>query len=129
MLCFSCTFFFFVGLIFVVVFAVFLMMVPAMAVENKDNTIMTANSDAQMYQKGVKHLCDKGLKNLIPFKYVLPVSDRPSACTSGNPDVVGAVKLPVVDFAELCGPNRRQVLRSLAEACEKYGFFQVGLLG
>ncbi|XP_022935268.1 protein DMR6-LIKE OXYGENASE 1-like [Cucurbita moschata] len=78
-----------------------------------------------MYQKGVKHLCDKGL-NKLPLKYVLPDSERPAApCQSANLDVLGTIELPVIDFAELCGPNRRHVLLSLTKACEQYGFFQL----
>ncbi|KAF9593539.1 hypothetical protein IFM89_024128 [Coptis chinensis] len=36
----------------------------------------------------------------------------------------GSIKLPIIDFAQLQGPNRPEVLKSLAKACEEYGFFQ-----
>ena len=95
-------------------------MSPAMAAE-MENTIV---SETQVYQKGVKNLADKGL-NKLPLKYVLPNSDRPADCISNNPNVIDAVELPVIDFNQLCGPNRRHVLRSLSKSCEDYGFFQV----
>ncbi|KAG6596510.1 Protein DMR6-LIKE OXYGENASE 1, partial [Cucurbita argyrosperma subsp. argyrosperma] len=95
-------------------------MSPAMAAE-MENTIV---SETQVYQKGVKNLADKGL-NKLPLKYVLPNSDRPADCKSDNPNVIDAVELPVIDFNQLCGPNRRHVLRSLSKACEDYGFFQL----
>ncbi|CAK9323123.1 unnamed protein product [Citrullus colocynthis] len=92
-------------------------MTPGMAVENDSTTV--ALELAQMYQKGVKHLCDNGL-NKLPFKYVLPNSDRPQPCK-----LPAALQLPVIDLAQLCGPNRCHVLRSLTKACEEYGFFQL----
>ncbi|XP_022144624.1 protein DMR6-LIKE OXYGENASE 1 isoform X2 [Momordica charantia] len=99
-------------------------MAPAMAAEKNNKAIA---SEVQMFQKGVKHLCENGLSKL-PSKYVLPNSERPDLC---QPDgghvlnVVGTVELPVIDFAELLGPNRRQVLRCLSDACQEFGFFQL----
>ncbi|XP_008442759.2 probable 2-oxoglutarate-dependent dioxygenase SLC1 [Cucumis melo] len=97
-------------------------MAPGLAVEN-GNTVMA--SEAQiMYQKGVKHLCDNGL-NKLPSKYILPNSDRPDTCESPHLHVSGPLQLPVIDFAQLLGPNRHHVIHSLTKACEEYGFFQV----
>ncbi|GAB4833540.1 hypothetical protein Ancab_031783 [Ancistrocladus abbreviatus] len=73
-------------------------------------------------QKGVKHLCERGIKKL-PKRYILPVSDRPTEVESRS--VETNVKLPIIDFAELQGPNRSRVLKSLSYAFEKYGFFQL----
>ncbi|KAF5940622.1 hypothetical protein HYC85_021789 [Camellia sinensis] len=92
-------------------------------------TVETRKEDDELesqYQKGVKHLSDNGIERL-PNKYILPVSERPNlllikelayACKHSN------LTLPVIDFAELQGPNRSQALDSLANACEHYGFFQ-----
>ncbi|KAL3520795.1 hypothetical protein ACH5RR_018944 [Cinchona calisaya] len=80
------------------------------------------------YQKGVKYLSDNnnnnGIITRVPTKYILPALDRPNSseadhCTSTN------LNLPVIDFAELQGPNRTQVIKSLAKACEEFGFFQL----
>ncbi|EEF22092.1 Flavonol synthase/flavanone 3-hydroxylase, putative, partial [Ricinus communis] len=35
------------------------------------------------------------------------------------------LKLPVIDFAQLQGSDRTQVLKYLSKACEEYGFFQL----
>ncbi|KAL3718924.1 hypothetical protein ACJRO7_003953 [Eucalyptus globulus] len=79
------------------------------------------------YQRGVKHLCEGGIER-VPRKYVFPVSERPhlgtersDVCCGGNRNL----KLPVIDFAQLQGSNRSQVLEHLADACEEYGFFQL----
>lgn len=77
------------------------------------------------YHRGVKHLCESGVSK-VPDKYILPVLDRPTTINeeeslSTNHNLM----LPIIDFAELRGPNRPQVLKSLANACEQYGFFQV----
>ncbi|KAI4364238.1 hypothetical protein MLD38_020358 [Melastoma candidum] len=78
------------------------------------------------YEKGVKYLSERGL-TVLPDKYVLPLHERPrskdgnlSPLRSGN-----SIRLPMVDFRELRGPNRRGVVESIAEACGKHGFFQV----
>lgn len=75
------------------------------------------------YQKGVKHLCESGITK-IPRKYILPISDRP-LIVKKEEKLDENVILPIIDFAQLEGPNRSQVLKSLAKACEEYGFFQV----
>lgn len=74
------------------------------------------------YQKGVKHLWEKGI-NKVPRKYILPASARP--CQSNSNGRKDLIELPVIDFGELQGPNRHLVLRSLARACQDYGFFQL----
>ena len=87
---------------------------------------MTLNADATEteFQKGVKHLCENGVRKL-PNKYILPVSDRPNV-NKEQPNVAKSnLKLPIIDFTELQGPNRSQILNSLSSACEEYGFFQV----
>ncbi|ERN12885.1 hypothetical protein AMTRI_Chr07g78630 [Amborella trichopoda] len=85
------------------------------------------------YLKGVKYLCDNGITG-IPQKYVLPVAERPaynsSSSNNSNDEVRDMVrapilKLPTVDAAKLQGPNRNEVLKSLAKACGEHGFFQV----
>nr|XP_023876328.1 protein DMR6-LIKE OXYGENASE 2-like [Quercus suber]POF23439.1 protein dmr6-like oxygenase 2 [Quercus suber] len=76
------------------------------------------------FQKGVKHLCEKGIK-CVPSKYILPVLDQPnsgkeiSSASNSNP------KLPVIDFAKLQGSNRSHAVNSLRKACEEFGFFQL----
>lgn len=84
------------------------------------------------YQKGVQHLYERGVSK-VPDKYILPLQDRPNNVnvTLKNEARIAKstnnnLKLPIIDFAELQSPNRRpQVLKSLANACEQYGFFQV----
>ncbi|KAL2481326.1 2-oxoglutarate (2OG) and Fe(II)-dependent oxygenase superfamily protein [Abeliophyllum distichum] len=78
------------------------------------------------YQKGVKHLYDNGIEH-VPRKYILPASERPNVVNERSRDATNHVnlKLPIIDFSELQGPNRSQVLTSLASACENYGFFQL----
>ncbi|GAB2300647.1 hypothetical protein Dimus_034682 [Dionaea muscipula] len=89
-----------------------------------------------LYHKGVKHLCDNGIKK-VPNKYILPVSDRPDISKGGGGAAAGGglhskdrirsstLKLPIIDFAELQGPNRSNMLKSLSNACQQYGFFQL----
>ncbi|XP_012082504.1 protein DMR6-LIKE OXYGENASE 1 [Jatropha curcas] len=101
-------------------------MCPTMAMtkENDDDALES------QYQKGVKRLYEKGI-NKVPDKYILPVQERPSYCAQvaelhNNEEINKQnLKLPIIDFAELQGSNRPQVLKSLAEACEQYGFFQL----
>ncbi|GMH09867.1 hypothetical protein Nepgr_011708 [Nepenthes gracilis] len=77
------------------------------------------------YQKGVNYLCEKGIKN-VPNKYILPISDRPNTGRGAlDNSHESNLKLPIIDFAELQRPNRSQALESLADACERYGFFQL----
>lgn len=100
-------------------------MSPAMGItitESKENIDPLESH----YQKGVKNLCDNGISK-VPNKYVLPVSERPSL-DNGEPNAAHPnLKLPVIDFSELQGSNRSQVLKSLTNACRDYGFFQVGI--
>ncbi|WRX24261.1 Oxoglutarate/iron-dependent dioxygenase - like 10 [Theobroma cacao] len=90
---------------------------PALAMTNDD-------ARETEFQKGVKHLFENGVSKL-PKKYVLPVSDRPNVDKEQPNTAKSSLKLPIIDFAELEGPNRSQVLNSLSSACEEYGFFQV----
>ncbi|CAI9783145.1 unnamed protein product [Fraxinus pennsylvanica] len=75
------------------------------------------------YLKGVKHLFENGIEH-VPKKYILPASDRPNVVNERSHGADN-LELPIIDFAELQGPNRSQVLNSLASACENYGFFQL----
>ncbi|XP_027070034.2 probable 2-oxoglutarate-dependent dioxygenase SLC1 [Coffea arabica] len=76
------------------------------------------------YQKGVKHLYEIGIRR-VPLKYILPVSERPNQTHWKTHTTDGSLQLPVIDLSGLHGPRRSQVVRSLASACENYGFFQV----
>ncbi|KAI5648530.1 hypothetical protein M9H77_34535 [Catharanthus roseus] len=90
---------------------------PAMHFEEQ-----ISGAEESIYQKGVKYLCQEtGSATIkkVPGKYILPVSDRPNL----NPNPT--LNLPVIDFAELLGPNRTQVIKSLHKACQEFGFFQV----
>ncbi|KAI3778349.1 hypothetical protein L2E82_07585 [Cichorium intybus] len=73
----------------------------------------------QMYQKGVKHLCESGVTQ-VPHKYILPTQDRPNRLVVND-----CIDLPVIDFARLQGMDRPRVLRVLSKACQEFGFFQV----
>ncbi|KHN12494.1 Putative 2-oxoglutarate/Fe(II)-dependent dioxygenase [Glycine soja] len=103
-------------------------MSPAMALNEQKGKDDIPKSQ---YQKGVKHLCEKGHLNAVPKKYILPVSERPTKSSVEDSNVVKQnLQLPIINFSELLGPNRPrgsnrpQVLRSLANACQHYGFFQ-----
>lgn len=97
-------------------------MSPAVAI-TRDHTTM-ADNEVQ-FQKGVKHLWENGLTK-VPNKYVLPLSERPnSAKPDPNTEKQENLVLPIIDLAELLGPNKLEVLGTLANACEKYGFFQL----
>lgn len=76
------------------------------------------------YQKGVKYLCENGIDK-VPKKYIWPVSDRPNVNDGELNELKKNLNLPIIDLAELQGSNRPQVLESLANACQQYGFFQV----
>ncbi|EOY23819.1 hypothetical protein QUC31_008451 [Theobroma cacao] len=57
----------------------------------------------------------------VPFNYIRPISDRPNLS-----DVqVSDVSLPLIDLQDLYGPNRSDILKQIALACEHDGFFQV----
>ncbi|KAG8376631.1 hypothetical protein BUALT_Bualt09G0083500 [Buddleja alternifolia] len=97
-------------------------MSPAMAT-------MSANSQEYIYQKGVKYMYDNGIQH-VPGKYIFPASERPNLIITDQKSADHHheqlnLNLPIIDFAELLGPNRSQVLESLAHACETYGFFQI----
>ncbi|CAK7343278.1 unnamed protein product [Dovyalis caffra] len=97
-------------------------MSPAMAVTvgNEYHAL-----DSQSYHKGVKQLCQNGISK-VPNKYILPVQERPNTNQAEPTSVANQnLKLPVIDFADLQGQNRPEVLKNLANACEKYGFFQL----
>ncbi|KAI9121989.1 hypothetical protein K1719_006678 [Acacia pycnantha] len=82
-------------------------------------------SESEDLCKGVKLLSDNGLHR-VPSKFILPVSDRPNINVEDQNVVTSnLIQLPIIDFAELLGPNRPQVLHSLSHACEHYGFFQL----
>lgn len=81
--------------------------------------VMSMKDESNLYQKGVKNMYENGVKH-VPKKYVLPASERPNV-----PTHLRNLDLPLIDFTQLQGPNRAQVLHSLAHACQNYGFFQV----
>ncbi|XP_059625381.1 probable 2-oxoglutarate-dependent dioxygenase SLC1 [Cornus florida] len=95
-------------------------MSPSMSLAVNENT----KEDEQLYQKGVKHLCERGIKK-VPTKYILPVSEQPYSRKDDHNAANPNLKLPVIDFAQLQGSNRSQVLDSIAKACQDYGFFQL----
>ncbi|XP_047336756.1 probable 2-oxoglutarate-dependent dioxygenase SLC1 [Impatiens glandulifera] len=88
------------------------------AAEIKDESTLIGSEN--QFQKGVKRLYDKGISKL-PTQYIWPALDRPDMSKTQSDNL----QLPVIDFAELQGPNRIRVLESLQKACETYGFFQV----
>ncbi|XP_047158328.1 probable 2-oxoglutarate-dependent dioxygenase SLC1 [Vigna umbellata] len=83
-----------------------------------------SNKPENQYQKGVKHLVENGLHS-VPKKYILPPSDRPGTNSEDSNVAKQNIELPIIDYSELIGPRRQQVLQSLANACEGYGFFQL----
>ncbi|XP_065855273.1 probable 2-oxoglutarate-dependent dioxygenase SLC1 [Euphorbia lathyris] len=89
--------------------------------ENDDEDGLLLESE---YQKGVKLLCEKGL-NKLPKKYILPIQERPNSFQELCSKDKHNLELPIIDFAELQGSNRNQVLKSLSDACRQYGFFQL----
>ncbi|KAK4367096.1 hypothetical protein RND71_014976 [Anisodus tanguticus] len=98
-------------------------MCPAVNILAVEETKEKEEQNESRYQKGVRHLCESGI-NRIPRKYILPVSDRPLIVKKEEKNYQN-LNLPIIDFAQLQGPNRSQVLKSLAKACEEYGFFQL----
>lgn len=89
----------------------------------------TSFDQIQLYQKGVRSLCEGGITK-VPPKYILPEEERPNsgtwdAGTKYGSSEVDNLKLPVIDFAQLQGSNRSHAISSLAKACQDYGFFQV----
>ncbi|KAE8766517.1 Naringenin,2-oxoglutarate 3-dioxygenase [Hordeum vulgare] len=75
-------------------------------------------SEAEEANKGVRHLCERGVTSLPP-RYVLPPSDRPAPATARG--------IPVIDMARLrstAAPERAAELARLDAACRDLGFFQ-----
>ncbi|KAG2406119.1 Protein DMR6-LIKE OXYGENASE 1 [Vigna angularis] len=99
-------------------------MSPAMAL-NEQRSKDDAAEEQIEYEKGEKHLCEKGHIRAVPKKYILPVADRPTKTVKDSNVLNQNLQLPIIDFAELLGPNRPQVLQSLSNACQQYGFFQL----
>ncbi|KAF9599042.1 hypothetical protein IFM89_033387 [Coptis chinensis] len=100
-------------------------MSPTMGLGLKAKSTKTdADPLENQYQKGVIHLCDSGIKK-VPNKYILPVIERPNRNGEEKKVENVNIKLPIIDFAALQGPNRSQVIKALGTACEEYGFFQV----
>ncbi|KAK4750065.1 hypothetical protein SAY87_027514 [Trapa incisa] len=103
-------------------------MSPAMLAmtDGEANDVLHDNddNDESLYQKGVRHLCEKPISK-VPGKYILPIEERPLP-TKPNSGRAPLISLPVVDFSELMSPSGRSAtLVSLAKACENYGFFQL----
>ncbi|KAK7345461.1 hypothetical protein VNO77_16065 [Canavalia gladiata] len=97
-------------------------MSPAMVISERKGEDEIPGSE---YQKGVKQLVENGL-HTVPKKYIFPPSDRPALNSSQDSNVAKQnLQLPIIDFSDLLGPKRSQVLQSLAIACERYGFFQL----
>ena len=96
---------------------------------------MAIEAGESQYHAGVKNLCEKGITR-VPLKYILPETERPINPSRFGDDCeykklndnVDNLKLPIIDFAQLQGSNRRHAIASLAKACQEYGFFQVLLL-
>lgn len=102
-----------------------LLMSPAMAMN--DERSEDCHAIESEYHKGVKHLYEKGYLHKVPKKYMFPASERPTKSMDDDSNVAKEnLQLPIIDFTDLIGPNRLQALESLANACEQYGFFQVG---
>lgn len=62
--------------------------------------------------------------NLYGLNLTDPSSQNPTS--SSNLNKTYKLALIYIDFAELLGSNRPHVLWTIADACETYGFFQVG---
>lgn len=96
-------------------------MSPAIVLEVQTHYKEEELLESPEFQKGVKHLCERGITK-VPRKYILPALDRP---ISPKKDGATSFKLPIIDFAQLQGPDRIHALKSLSKACEEYGFFQL----
>ncbi|XP_010683986.2 probable 2-oxoglutarate-dependent dioxygenase SLC1 [Beta vulgaris subsp. vulgaris] len=97
-------------------------MSPAISLQSVRNMSDSSQSENE-YQKGVKHLYENGIQK-VPNKYIFPILDRPNTEKESHVNEAN-IKLPIIDFAELQGANRSQVLKDLTNACAQYGFFQV----
>ncbi|XP_027189051.1 probable 2-oxoglutarate-dependent dioxygenase SLC1 isoform X2 [Cicer arietinum] len=103
-------------------------MSPGMAVTFSERMKLKGEDDVDrpenQYQKLVKLLVDNGIHS-VPKKYIFPPSKRPGM-NMEDPNVAKQnLELPIIDFSNLIGPNRHQVLQALANACQRYRFFQV----
>ncbi|KAM3698465.1 hypothetical protein ACB098_06G189900 [Castanea mollissima] len=76
------------------------------------------------FQKGVKHLCERGITK-VPTKYIWPIPDQPNSGNGNSSASNPNLKLPIIDFAKLQGSNRSQAINSIRNASEKFGFFQL----
>lgn len=116
----------------VALFQVVLFMSPAVAFNRSDEMRKTNDDDDDhvseiQYQQGVKHLHETGISR-VPRRYIFPDSDRPNEAyikANNLNEAKRNLQLPIIDLSELFGPNRAQVLNSIAVACEEYGIFQV----
>ncbi|KAJ7551373.1 hypothetical protein O6H91_06G012400 [Diphasiastrum complanatum] len=76
--------------------------------------------------KGVKALMESGITR-IPNAYVKPLDERPTKLAAAEADYLSGneIEIPVINFAGFDGEGHAQVVKSIGEACEKWGFFQV----
>lgn len=92
----------------------------------ESSTIENEEIETQYLQKGVRHLCERGLTR-VPSKYILPINERPNLgdtrLNAGNLNL----KLPVIDLTQFQGSDRCQAIHSLEKACREFGFFQVDI--
>lgn len=83
------------------------------------------DEEESRYLKGIKNLCESGIKK-VPSKYILPAPERPQITGKVSKKANQRLKLPTIDLSLLQDRNgRAQVLQSLSNACQEYGFFQV----
>ena len=68
----------------------------------------------------MKHLCENDILK-VPKSYILPIFEWPNSDNGGPNAIELNLMLLLIDVVELQGSNRPQVLKSLANACEKYG--------
>ncbi|PON40565.1 Oxoglutarate/iron-dependent dioxygenase [Trema orientale] len=90
-----------------------------LVVEAEIENHQTTSSEQIQYQMGVRSLLERGITR-VPTKYILPQEERPN----GDSDIHD-LNIPVIDFAQLHGSTRSQVISSLAKACQEYGIFQL----
>ncbi|KAJ7232624.1 hypothetical protein O6H91_06G012000 [Diphasiastrum complanatum] len=74
--------------------------------------------------KGVKALMESGITR-IPNAYVKPLDERPTKLSAAAAADGNKIEIPVIDLADLDGDGQDQVVKTIGEACEKWGFFQV----
>ncbi|KAJ7553011.1 hypothetical protein O6H91_06G080700 [Diphasiastrum complanatum] len=92
--------------------------IPITALQQQSVTDADLGISRDKCLKGVKALVDEGIKK-IPDAYVLPVHHRP--CHSE----IFFDSLPLIDMTDAQGERRPQFIEAIADACEKWGFFQV----